>query len=65
MDAAVEQRRREDAKAENKATLAISPQLGTFTLQVNPNPHPDLPFPSSFFASSRLYFVASRLASVS
>jgi hypothetical protein len=31
LDAAVEQRRREDAKAENKARLAISPKSGTFT----------------------------------
>lgn len=53
-DAAVEQRRREDAKAENNATLAISPKSETFTVQVNRKPPPSLPFASSFFASSRL-----------
>jgi hypothetical protein len=31
LDAAVEQRRREDAKAENKAMLAVSPKPETFT----------------------------------
>ena len=54
LDAAVEQRRREDAKAENNATLAITPKSETFTGQVNPKPPPSLPFASSFFASSRL-----------
>ena len=54
LDAAVEQRRREDAKAENNATLAISPKSETFTVQVNRKPPPSLPFASSFFASSRL-----------
>ena len=54
LDAAVEQRRREDAKAENNATLAISPKSETFTVQVNPKPPPSLLFASSFFASSRL-----------
>jgi hypothetical protein len=53
-DAAVEQRRREDAKAENKAMLAISPKSETFTWQVNTKPLPNLPFPIAFFASSRL-----------
>ena len=38
LDAAVEQRRREDAKPENKAMLAISPKAETFTWRVNPNP---------------------------
>jgi hypothetical protein len=54
LDAAVEQRRREDAKAEDKAILAISPKSGTFTWQVKAKPRPNLPFPSAFFASSRL-----------
>jgi hypothetical protein len=38
LDAAVEQRRHEDAKAENKAMLAISQKSETFTWQVNPKP---------------------------
>ena len=38
LDAAVEQRRREDAKAENKAMLTISPKSETITLHANPNP---------------------------
>jgi hypothetical protein len=52
LDAAVEQRRREDAKAENKAMLAISPLSGTFTGQVNPNPHPDFSLPPIFWTIS-------------
>ena len=44
----------EDAKAQNKAILATSSKSETFTWQVNPNPPPNLPFPVSFFASSRL-----------
>jgi hypothetical protein len=39
LDAAVEQRRREDAKAENKERLAFSPVPADVTWQVNPN-HP-------------------------
>jgi hypothetical protein len=38
LDTAVEQRRHEDAKAENKPMLAISPRSETCTWQVNPNP---------------------------
>ena len=41
------------AKAQNKAMLAISPKSETFTWQVNPNPPVNLPFPTSFFASSQ------------
>ena len=44
LDAAVEQRRHEDAKAEDKAMPAISPKPETLTWQVNPNPPPSLPF---------------------
>jgi hypothetical protein len=54
LDAEVEQRRHEDAKAGNKAALAILAKSETFTWQVNPNPLPNLPFSSSFFASWRL-----------
>ena len=54
LEAAVEQRRHEDAKAENNATLAISPKSEAFAWQVNPKPPPSSPFASSFFASSRL-----------
>jgi hypothetical protein len=54
LHAAVEQRRHEDAKAENKALLAPSPKPETFTRQVNPNHPPNLPFPGFGFASSRL-----------
>jgi hypothetical protein len=43
LDAAVEQRRHEDAKAKSKAMLAISTRSETFTWQVNPNPSPNLP----------------------
>jgi hypothetical protein len=53
-DAAVEQRRREDAKEENKAMLAISPKSENPTWKVSAKPLPNLPFPSAFFASSRL-----------
>jgi hypothetical protein len=38
LDAAVEQRRREDAKAENKEWLAFSPVPADVTWQVNPPP---------------------------
>jgi hypothetical protein len=54
LDAAVEQRSREDAKAENKARRAIRPKSATFTWQVDPNPPPNMPSHSSFLASSRL-----------
>jgi hypothetical protein len=43
LEAAVEQRRHEDAKAETKAMLAISPKPENFTWQVNPNPPPEPP----------------------
>jgi hypothetical protein len=46
-DAAVEQRRREGAKAENKAMLTISPKSETFTWQVKAKPLPNLRFPGA------------------
>jgi hypothetical protein len=51
LDAAVEQRRREDAKAENTARLVFSLAPEDFTWQVNPNHHRARGPPALFFAS--------------
>ena len=63
LDAAVEQRRREDAKPENQAMLAISPKAETFIWQVNPNHPQNCLFPA---LSSRLraFVVHSQLRSL-
>ena len=59
----VEQRRREVAKAENEAMLAVSPKSEVLTWQANTKQLLNLPFPSVFFASSQCKRPESRISS--
>jgi hypothetical protein len=54
LDSAVEQRRREDAKVENKGMAGISPKPEKLHLAGEPKSPLNLPFPDAFFASLRL-----------
>jgi hypothetical protein len=54
MDSAVKQRRREDAKIESKGIAGISPKPENLHLAGGPQSPVNLPFPGTFFASSRL-----------